>query len=113
MGNRKIAINGINALSKSLKNNATLSDVKQIVKENTSELQRKMIRDAPVDTGFLKRSIVFSLASAGLTGQVLIYAEYAPYLIFGTRFMAKQDFFRPNFNAQKKKFKSDLERLVE
>lgn len=113
MRKHKVSLNGTDALIKKLKQNATLEDVKTIVKVNTSELQRKMIKDAPVDTGFLKRSIVFSLASAGLTGRILIYAEYAPYLIFGTRFMANQDFVRPNFKTQSRKFKSDLERLVE
>ena len=72
-----------------------------------------MMRDAPVDTGFLKRSIVFELASNGLNGRVTPEAEYAPYLIYGTRFNAKQDFFRPNLKSQSKQFKEDMSRLVE
>lgn len=109
---RGIEIRGTNALVKSLRKKAELEDVKTIVKINTTELYRKMASDAPVDTGFLRRSIIFSLANAGMTGRIVVQAECAPYLIFGTRFMAKRDFLRPNLNKQKQKFKSDMDRLV-
>lgn len=112
MVRRSVRFTGLGALEKKLKQNATMNDVKNVVKMNTSELQKKMMRDAPVDTGFLKRSIIFVVAQYGLTGKVLIQAEYAPFLIFGTRFMAKQDFVRPNFKAQSLQFKSDMDRLV-
>ncbi|MGM0220057.1 HK97-gp10 family putative phage morphogenesis protein [Enterococcus sp. AZ126] len=112
MAKHNISLVGADIFKKKLKEKATLSDVKQVVKINTAELQRKLAQDAPIDTGYLKRSIVFLLADAGLTGRVLIYAEYAPYLIFGTRFMAKQDFVVSNFNKQKERFKSDMNRLV-
>lgn len=112
MAKRGFKFTGLDALEKKLKQNVTLNQVKTVVKANTTELQAKMMRNAPVDTGFLKQSIIFELAQFGLTGKVRIRAEYAPYLIYGTRFMAKQDFMRPNFKAQSIQFKNDMARLV-
>ncbi|NHJ18497.1 hypothetical protein ET008_06280 [Lactococcus garvieae] len=40
------------------------------------------------------------------------YANYASYLEYGTRKMAKQPFIKPSFNIQKEVFKRDLERLM-
>lgn len=112
MVRRSVRFTGLDALEKKLKQNVSLNQVKTVVKANTTELKAKMMRDAPVDTGFLKQSIIFELAQFGLTGKVRVRAEYAPYLIYGTRFMAKQDFMRPNFKAQSLQFKKDMDRLV-
>lgn len=112
MSKRGVYFVGIEDIEKKLKENVKMDAVKEIVKRNASQLQLKMMRGAPVDTGFLKRSIVFNLSGTGLTGTVGIEADYAPFLIYGTRYMAKQDFFRPNFKSQSQQFTSDLDRLV-
>lgn len=109
---RKISISGVDDLVHKLKKNATLDDVKRVVKANGTELTRNAQSKAPVDTGFLKRSIVFSLANSGLTSKTEVGAEYAAYLEYGTRFMSAQPFMKPSYNIQKQKFKSDLERLM-
>lgn len=121
----QFTINGLNGLSKKLKDNATLNDVKQIVKINTTELNSAMQRESQnvltghwegnkfvKPTGATKRSITIRFTSSGLSGHTGPQTEYSPYLIRGTRFMAKRDFFLPPLRIQKKKFKSDLERLM-
>ncbi|MDM8212786.1 HK97 gp10 family phage protein [Enterococcus hirae] len=109
---RSIEIKGIEKLQKKLKANASLADVKRIVMLNGTELNRKAQRKAPVDTGFLRRSIVLQLADGGLKAISEPNADYAPYLEYGTRSMSAQPFMRPAYNEQKEVFKRDLKRLV-
>lgn len=119
-------VNGLTALSKKLKKNATMDDVKTIVKTNTAELTAGMQNEAQLvltghwegkkfvkPTGATKRSIAMHISNNGLTGHTGPKTEYAPYLIRGTRYMVKQDFFLPPLRKQKQKFKSDLERLMQ
>ena len=75
-------------------------------------LQAKAQRNAPVDTGTLKRSISLVLRDGVLTAESEATAEYAPYVEWGTRFMNAQPFMRPAYYAQKEQFKSDLSRLM-
>lgn len=118
-------VNGLAGLSKKLKRNATLNDVKTVVKNNTAELTKEMQRESQRvltghwengkfvnPTGATKRSITMEISTGGLRGHTGPKTEYAPYLIRGTRFMAKRDFFLPPFMKQKIKFRSDLERLM-
>ena len=51
------------------------------------------------------------LEDDGLQGKVTPMAEYASYLEYGTRFMAKQPFIGPAFNVQKAIFMKDMQRL--
>ena len=108
-----IKLTGVRELQKKLKQNATLDDVKQVVKHNGSELQTKAQRNAPVDTGNLKRSIGLGIRDSGMTAEVEPAAEYAPYVEFGTRFMNAQPFVGPAFHEQEEKFRKDLKKLVE
>lgn len=112
MSNAPLSFKGLADLSKGLKKRANLDDVKEVVRLNGSELQRKTQRDAPVDTGFLKRSIGNTPDYDWLGVRVGATAEYAPYLVYGTRFMYIQDFFRPNFFEQRDKFIKDMRRLM-
>lgn len=107
-----VKIKGADLLIKKLKKNATLADVKTVVKMNTSELQRNTQRKAPVDTGNLKRSINQSLQDGGFTGKVSTNAEYAPYVEWGTRFMYGRRFLGNSYIQQRKKFINDLKRLM-
>lgn len=127
MGKRSVfQVKGLSGLSKKLKENASLKDVKSVVKVNTAELTEKMQRDSQKvltghweggkfvkPTGTTKRKITMKLTENGLSGHTGPKTEYSPYLIRGTRFMSKRDFFLPALRLQKVKFKSDLERLVE
>lgn len=107
-----IKIKGIDALQKKLKQNATMSDVKKIVQTNTAELTQKAQRNAPVDTGYLRRSITMTIEGGGLEGHSTAGAEYGPYVEHGTRFNTAQPFMRPAFNVQKEQFKKDMRELV-
>lgn len=107
-----VKINGVGALQKALKAKATMKDVKDVVKLNTTEMNREASRLVAVDTGALKRSITLSILNGGLTGSVKPLMEYAPYVEYGTRFMSAQPYMRPAFNKQKMKFISDLNRLM-
>lgn len=109
---RSVQIKGIDKLQKKLRKNATMADVKTVVRTNGIEMNRTASMLAPVDTGFLRRSIVFAISDGGLTATSTAGAEYASYLEYGTRFMSAQPFMRPAYNQQKTKFKSDLGRLV-
>lgn len=130
MGKSKIEFKGITELSKKLKDNANVDDVGKIVQMNTSELQGKMQRAASFKghyewekgvgmvfvppTGTTKRSITFRFKFGLLSiyGEVYPTTEYSPYLIYGTRFMAAQNFFTGPFLQQKLQFVKDMQRLV-
>ncbi len=104
--------NGVNQLVGALKKRANLNDVKNVVKLNGSEMQRNTQRKAPVDTGNLKRLIVYRSEDGGFTARVRSEAEYAPYPEYGTRFMAAIPHIRPAYHEQKRKFINDMKRLM-
>lgn len=112
----QITIKGLDKLEKALRENATLNDVKRVVKHNGSALQRNMQGKADFtqgyQTGTTKRSIGLEIQDGGFTANVGPETEYSPYLEYGTRFMAAQPFVNPALNEQKEKFKSDMQKLV-
>lgn len=110
MGNKSLS--GSADLIAKLKKNATLEDVKTLIKVNTAEMHKKAQINAPVDTGFLKASIVFLLADGGLTGEVSVKAEYAPYLEWGTRWIKGRYFMMTAYQTQKRQFLEDMKRLT-
>lgn len=111
-----VKIEGLEALEKKLKANATLNDVKRVVRQNGSELQRKIQSNADFTNGYAtgttKRSVSLEIKDDGLTAESGPETEYAPYLEYGTRFMDAQPFVRPALDEQARKFKSDLQKLV-
>lgn len=112
----KLEIKGLDKLEKSLKKNATLSDVKKVVRHNGSQLQKQMQTNADFkkgyQTGTTKRSIGLEITDGGFTAEVEPTTEYSPYLEYGTRFMDAQPFVKPAYNAQKPKFKRDMNKLA-
>ena len=70
-----------------LERRADTSAVKSIVSANGARLQSKAMRNAPIDTGALMRSIGLTLKDGGLTAEVQPAMEYAAYVEYGTRFM--------------------------
>ena len=107
-----IKITGMKNLQKKLERCEKLEVVKTVIKKNGSELQAKAQGKAPVDTGHLKRSIGLDITDEGLTAEIEPTADYAAYVEYGTRFMNAQPYMRPTYNAQKEKFKSDMQKLV-
>lgn len=112
----KIKIEGLEELEEKLKANITLDDVKHVVRQNGSELQRRMQSKADFkkgyQTGTTKRSIGLEIKDAGFTAEVEPETEYSPYLEYGTRFMEAQPFVRPAFEKQAEQFKRDMGKLV-
>lgn len=111
MGGIKVV--GIEKLQKKLKKNVQMEDVKRVVRHNGAEMQEKAQRNAPVDTGTLKRSIGLEITDSGMAAEVEPTAEYAPYVELGTRFMEAQPYLKPAFDDQKEKFKKEMKKLVE
>ena len=111
-----IKLDGMDKLQKKLKANATLADVKKVVRQNGSELQKKIQSNADFDkgyqTGTTKRSVSLEIKDGGFTAESGPETEYAPYLEYGTRFMDAQPFVRPALEVQAAKFKSDLQKLM-
>lgn len=107
-----IKFEGIAELNKALKKRMDMSAVKTVVKKNGADMHAKAQRNAPVDTGTLKRSIGIETSDGGMTATVEPTAEYAPYVEHGTRFMEAQPYLKPAFEEQKKQFEKDLKELV-
>lgn len=108
-----IKIVGMEKLQKKLKKNIQLDEVKRQVRKHGGQLQEKAMRNAPVDTGFLKQHINLDIGDSGMSAEVEPTAEYAPYVELGTRFMEAQPYLKPAFDEQKEKFKKDMKQLVE
>ncbi len=107
----KMKLSGVTELKKDLLNQAKMEVVKTAVKYHTASLTEKAQRRAPVDTGFLERSITQKIENDGLTGIVTAGAEYAGYVELGTRFMSAKPYMEPSFNEVKPAFIKDLERI--
>lgn len=103
---------GTEKLRAKLKKNATMNDVKRVVRKHGAELQAKAQRNAPIDTGNLKRSIGLESRDGGLTAESEATAAYAGYVEYGTRFMNAQPYLKPAFEEQKAKFKNDMKKLT-
>ncbi|MFT8412295.1 MAG: phage tail protein [Schleiferilactobacillus perolens] len=116
---------GLDKLVTGLLEQAKMSLVKQIIKQNTAELQQKSQQLTTVaykghmegkrfvkPTGATRRGIGIRLQNAGLTGIVGMSMEYNPYLEYGTRFMRARPVLKPAFEAQKIKFINDLKQAA-
>ena len=111
-----ISVKGLDKLQKKLKANATMNDVRRVVKQNGAELQTKMQEKAEFakgyQTGRTKGSIGLNIEDGGLAAAVEPTTEYAPCLEFGTRFMEAQPFVGPALDEQKLIFKADMQKLM-
>ena len=107
----KMKLSGVTELKKDLLNQAKMEVVKTAVKYHTASLTEKAQRRVPVDTGFLKRSIIQEISDGGMTGTITAGADYAGYVEKGTRFMEAQPYMEPSFNEVKPAFIKDLERI--
>jgi HK97 gp10 family phage protein len=76
-------------------------EVGKMLTRSTLQVHRRAVQLCPVDVGRLQSSITWRLAtdSRGLLGVVGTKTEYAPYVEFGTRYMAAQPFLRPALAA--------------
>lgn len=111
---KSIKVKGLAKLQARVNKPMNMAEVARVVTSNGAMLTQKAQERAPVDTGFLKRSITMSVESGNkrVTATIKAYAEYAPYVEFGTRFNRAQPFMRPAYNIQKVQFKKDMEALM-
>lgn len=109
-------IEGLDKLEKKLKDNIKLERIKQVVKKNGEKLSDKIVENAEFtkgyQTGTTKQSVDVSFTDAGFTAESGARTEYAEYLERGTRFMDAQPFVKPAFDAQKIKFKRDMDKIT-
>lgn len=103
---------GISELKAVLQEKTNLDSARRVVRQNGAELQARAQRNAPVDTGTLKRSIGLEIEDGGLTARSAATADYAAYQEWGTRFMEAHPFMTPAFEEQKEQFKNDMDKLV-
>ena len=107
-----IEIRGVVEMQKGLKKMATMDDVKQAIRVNTTEMHQKASRKVAVDTGHLRRSITTEFSDGGLTGRVYTDVEYAIFQEYGTRFQSGTPFMRPSLYEQRPMFYKDMSRLL-
>ena len=107
-----IEIRGVVEMQKGLKKMATMDDVKQAIRVNTTEMHQKASRKVAVDTGHLRPSITTEFLDGGLTGRVYTNVEYSIYQEYGTRFQSGTPFMRPSLYEQRPMFYKDMERLL-
>lgn len=99
-------------LQKKLRKNVGMEEVKNTVRKHGSQLEVKAQRNAPIDTGNLRRSVGLEIRGNGLTAESEATAEYAGYVEYGTRYMKAQPYMRPAFEEQKAKFRNDMKKLT-
>ena len=109
-------IKGMDKLVAGLLNRAKMDVVKQIVKQQTAQLQARSKQLTGTvyahPTGATKHGIMLSLEDGGLTGIVGMSMEYNPYTEYGTRFMRARPVLKPAFLYQKVQFINQLKQAA-
>ena len=108
---KSIKIEGLDKLQAKLKKNMTLGHVKDTVKQNGSDFQTLMARNAVFVKGYATGTTERSIHSTYSDVTVGPTTYYSRYLEYGTRYMSAQPFVRPSFNIQKEIFKRELNKL--
>ena len=74
------------------------------------EIERDAKLKAPVDTGMLRASITST--GSGSEYEIGTNLEYAPFVEYGTRYMAAQPFLFPAFEKGVKDLKKNINKAV-
>lgn len=102
-----------------LKKNVTMKDVKRIVDQNGSRLERAMKAQTGKSyikgyvTGTTGRSITKEVRDGGLTVAVGASMDYNPYTEYGTRYMSAEPILDPSLEVVRPQFLGDLDRVTE
>ena len=113
-----VQLEGVREFNRALNNFSTFREkAKEIVAKNGAEMQQKTQEYAPVDTGYLKRSVSLAISEGGNSATVESKTgegkdNYAVYQEFGTRYLSGTPHVKPAFDQQKEKFKEDFKRMV-
>ena len=107
-----VEIIGADILIEGLDKHVSLERQRNAVKDHTSKLQKRAMKNAVFSrgysTGATKRSISLSIEGDGLTGRVKAKTHYSGYVEVGTRFMSAQPFMKPAYEAIVDGFVEDL-----
>lgn len=106
----KITLSGIDGLLKALNGEEVKGKVSKVVQKHGAAMHKAAIRNAPVDTGHLKRSI--TLEANGTTATVQEHTDYGIYVEMGTRYMGAQPYMKPALNSVEGQFVEDLRKAV-
>ena len=89
-------------------------DMKPFIQKATQLVQRTAKSMAPVDTGYLKRSISRETKGSGVNvyGRVFTPTEYAIYQEFGTSKMVAQPFMFPALDAHSKDIQREAKEYI-
>ncbi|RND62107.1 hypothetical protein FAM18124_02084 [Lacticaseibacillus paracasei] len=123
-------IKGMDKLVAGLLKRAKMDVVKQIIKQQTAQLQTRSQqmtgtvytghyewakgkgRVLVKPTGATKRGIKLAITDSGLSGIVAMTQEYNPYTEKGTRFMRARPVLKPAFLYQKIQFINQLKQAA-
>ena len=86
-----------------------------VVRKALFDIERGAKQRAPVDTGFLRNSIVTHLSIANMRangGEVVAEADYSVFVEYGTSRMAPQPFMNPALEAVLPGFTAAMEALA-
>src|SRR5699024_10901027 len=108
----KIELEGGDELVRKITKHLGKDKVVPVIRRNTTQAQKKAMRLAAVDTGFMRRSITMRLDTIGLAGYITAGAEYSPYLDYDTRKMDAQPFTRPAAREQAPIVVTDMKNLI-
>lgn len=106
----KITLSGIDGLLKALSGAEVKGKVGKVVKKHGAAMHKAALRNVPVDTGHLKRSITLEVNS--MTATVQEHADYGIYVEMGTRYMGAQPYMKPALNSVEGAFVADLRKAV-
>lgn len=106
----KITLSGIDSLLKALSGEEIRGKVSKVVQKHGAAMHKAALRNVPVDTGHLKRSITLEVSS--MTAKVQEHTEYGKWVETGTRKMAAQPFMKPALNSVEGAFVADLRKAV-
>ncbi|HFU6522521.1 TPA: HK97 gp10 family phage protein [Enterococcus hirae] len=108
----RVEISGLDDLIEAIEEAKKLDDVKAIVKNDTAYMANRIAEETPVKSGYLKRTEVPFIKDDGMTGEVRAFADYAPYVEYGTRYMYGRFYMKKGHAAAAKRFLNDMEALV-
>ena len=112
MGGIKIKLEGDKDLQRMLQRCKDKSKIQACIKNSGSTLQQYAQKNAPVDTGTLRRSITLALTDGGMAAEVQPTVNYGAYVELGTRFMSAQPYLRPALETAQAEFKANIERVI-
>jgi HK97 gp10 family phage protein len=95
----KYEIKGLSELQKKLSKLKGIKDAPQAMLAGAQELQRLSMENAPVKTGNLKNSHYSRMTDSG--AEMVVGAEYAGYVEFGTSKWSGKPFVRPAIDEGK------------